>query len=310
MKNLNDHSFMASAAWTSCSVLLLSWALTASPLHAAELRIVGSKTLEPILSKWAESVAPDIKVTIATPGTSVAPKALIQGKADIAAMNREMVYEETETFIRTAGAYPSFVVIAVEAIGIYSHRENPLPGVSYADIQKIFSATGGCLKNERATTWGMLGAKGEWSNQQIVGLGQDAKSPAADFIKRAVQCRDEFHPGVKISDPTTIMDELGKNKYVVSFLNFVPDMPLKALAVKRDDGDFVPLTYANVQNRSYPLQHYLYLYFNKADKKAFDPTLARFLRAGLSREGQAQVERAGYVSLSEEMIKRQLAKIK
>ena len=171
------------------SALLLSVALACSPVQAADIRIVGSKALEPILSKWAASVSPDIKVQIATPGTSVAPKALIQGKADIAAMNREMVYEETENFIRVAGYYPSFVVIAIEAVGIYTHRDNPITGASYADIQRIFSGSGGCLKDSRVTTWGMLGVKGEWANQQIVALGQDAKSPAADFIKRTVQCR-------------------------------------------------------------------------------------------------------------------------
>lgn len=292
------------------SALLLSVALACSPVQAADIRIVGSKALEPILSKWAASVSPDIKVQIATPGTSVAPKALIQGKADIAAMNREMVYEETENFIRVAGYYPSFVVIAIEAIGIYTHPANPLNGASYADIQRIFSASGGCLKESHATTWGMLGVAGEWANQKIVGLSQDAKSPAADFIKRTVQCRDEFHPSLDIADPAAIVEAISNNKYAVSFLNYTPGLPLKALALKRSDGELVQLNAANVQNRSYPLQHYLYLYFKKNDKKTVDANLARFLKVGLSREGQAQVALAGYVPLSDDMIKRQLAKLK
>ena len=160
-----------------------AWLMSCASIHAAEIRIVGSKALEPILVKWAESV-PDIAVKISTPGTSVAPKALMQGKADIAAMNREMVYEETEKFVRVAGYYPAFVVIAIEAIGIYTHPENPITGVSYADIQKIFSATGGCLKDSHATTWSELKVGGAWASQPIAAWGQDAKSPASDFIKR------------------------------------------------------------------------------------------------------------------------------
>lgn len=310
MNSFGSKSFKASVHRAKCSVLLLSWALASTSVYAADIRIVGSKTLEPMLAKWAESVSPDIKVQIATPGTSVAPKALIQGKADIAAMNREMVYEETENFVRMAGYYPSFVVIAIEAIGIYTHRDNPIASLSYADIQRIFSASGGCLKESRVTTWGMLGVKGEWANQQIVALGQDVKSPAADFIKRTVQCRDEFHASVNIVNQAAIVEELSKNKYAVSFLNYAPDLPLKALALKRNDSDMVQLTAANVQNRSYPLQHYLYLYFKKNDKKLVDASISRFLKVGLSPEGQAQVALAGYAPLSDEMIKRQLAKLK
>ena len=105
---------------------------------------------------------------------------------------------------------------------------------------------GGCLKESRVTTWGMLGVKGEWANQQIVALGQDVKSPAADFIKRTVQCRDEFHASVNIVNQAAIVEELSKNKYAVSFLNYAPDLPLKALALKRNDSDMVQLTAANV----------------------------------------------------------------
>ena len=310
MKIVGNKLYSVATRLVSCSALLVIGALAWSSLHAAEIRIVGSKTLEPILAKWAESVAPDIKVQIATPGTSVAPKAMIQGKADIAAMNREMVYEETENFVRVAGYYPSFIVIAIEAIGIYTHRDNPMTGASYADIQRIFSASGGCLKDSRVTTWGMLGLTGGWANQQIVALGQDAKSPAADFVKRTVQCRDEFHPSVNIVNQAAIVEELSKNKYAVSFLNYAPDLPLKALALKRNEGGVVQLTAANVQNRSYPLQHYLYLYFKKNDKKVVDASISRFLKAGLSPEGQAQVALAGYVPLPDDMIKRQLAKLK
>lgn len=286
-----------------------AWLMTCGSIHAAEIRIVGSKSLEPILAKWAESV-PDIAVKISTPGTSVAPKALMQGKADIAAMNREMVYEETENFVRVAGYYPAFVVIAIEAIGIYTHRENPMTGASYADIQKIFSAKGGCLKDSHATTWADLQVGGAWSNQPIAAWGQDAKSPAADFIKRTVLCRDEFHPSVNIGDQAVIVDALKQHKYAISYLNFALDLPLKALALKRNDGDFVPLSVATIQNRTYTLQHYLYLYFNKNDKKSVEPNIARFLKVGMSRDGQAAVERAGYVSLPDDLIKRQLTKLK
>lgn len=310
MKIVQCNSYKVTTRFVRCCVLLIGGTLAWSSANAAEIRIVGSKALEPILAKWAESVAPEIKVHIATPGTSVAPKALIQGKADIAAMNREMVYEETESFIRVAGYYPSYVVIAIEAIGIYTHRDNPITGASYSDIQRIFSASGGCLKESRVTNWGMLGLKGEWEKQQIVVLGQDEKSAAADFIKRTVQCRDEFHASVGIANPAAIADELSKNKYAVSFLNYAPDRPLKALALKRSDGEVAPLTVENIQNRSYPLQHYLYLYFNKNDKKSVDASIVRFIKAGLSREGQAQVERAGYVALPDDLIKRQLTKLK
>ncbi len=75
-------------------------------------------------------------------------------------------------------------------------------------------------------------------------------------------------------------------------------------------GDYVALTPANIYNRSYRLQHFMYLYVNKTSGKPVSAAIVDFLKTGLSRDGQAAVAAAGYLPLSDELIQRQLNKLK
>jgi len=79
--------------------------------------------------------------------------------------------------------------------------------------------------------------------------------------------------------------------------------------IKKGEGSYVPLTLQNIYNRSYRLQHYLYLYVNKPKDKPISPAVLEFLKTGLAQQGQAFVTDAGYIPLSEELIQRQLGKL-
>jgi phosphate transport system substrate-binding protein len=54
----------------------------------------------------------------------------------------------------------------------------------------------------------------------------------------------------------------------------------------------------------------MFLYVNKPGGKAVSPAVMEFLKIGLSKEGQASVAEAGYVPLSDELVQRQLSKLK
>lgn len=279
---------------------------------SGEINIVGSRTLEPFLQAWAAEYkkrSPAIEVSIATPGTSVAPKALREGRAHLAAMNREMTHEEVENFVRLHGFYPTFVAVAIEAVGIYVHPQNPIKGLSYRQLESIYAAQRGCGKAERVATWGELGVGGEWKSQRIANIGQDNKSPITDFVHRSVLCRDQFGTHMTVLDEENLVNEVSRNKYAVAYTSFPAKGGLKPVALQKGQGAFVSPTVQTVRDGSYRLQHFMYLYFARPQGKRLDPKLAEFIRIGLSREGQAQVENAGYISLSDDLIKRQLGKL-
>lgn len=292
--------------------LFLSLCLAHSAYAANEIKIVGSRTLEPFLQAWAEAYkkkAPSVDVSIATPGTSVAPKALLDGRAQLGAMNREMTHEETETFVRVHGYYPTFIAVAIEAVGVYTHPDNPIQGLTFSQLESIYAANRGCGTADRTESWGALGVGGAWKDQRITMYGQDDKSPIADFIKRAVLCRGDFADNVIVTTHDNMVAELAKNKFALAYSSFPAKGAMKPVALKKGQGGFVAPTVQSVRNGSYRLQHFMYLYFTRPNGKSLDPRLADFIRTGLSAEGQAHVENAGYISLSDELIKRQLNKL-
>ena len=293
--------------------LVLALCLAQGVQAANEIKIVGSRTLEPFLQAWADAYkkkAPTVAVTIATPGTSVAPKALLAGRADLGAMNREMTHEETENFVRVHGYYPSFVTVAIEAVGVYTHPENPIQGLTFLQLESIYAADRGCGTPDRAESWGVLGVSGAWKDQRIVALGQDDKSPVADFVKRSVLCRGAFAKNIVATTHQNIVNEVSRNKFALAYSNFPTEGPLKAIALKKGMGNFVAPSVQSVRDGSYKLRHFMYLYFTRPQGKGLDPRLTEFIKTGLSPEGQAHVEKAGYISLSDELIKRQLNKLR
>jgi phosphate transport system substrate-binding protein len=67
--------------------------------------------------------------------------------------------------------------------------------------------------------------------------------------------------------------------------------------------------YENVTSGKYPLSRFLYLYINKAPGKPLDPLVKEYVKLILSKEGQEVVVKDGYLPLSPEIVKQELAKL-
>lgn len=293
------------------TVLLGSTVL--APLSMADVTTVGSSTLEPFLKQWAQiyqAKAPAAEISISSPGTSVAPKALISGKADLAAMNREMTNDESEAFIRAHGHYPTGIAVAIEAVALYVHPDNPVKGLDLKQVDAIYSAGHGCGWGEDIRNWGQLGLPAPWDKQTIMLLGHDKKSAVRDFFNKSVLCRDDFASEVEELKHEQVLAKVADTKNAIGYGRYQPDTKLKIVPLKKGSGEYVALTPANVYNKSYRLQHFMYLYVNKSNGKPVSAAIADFLKAGLSKEGQAAVAEAGYLPLSDELIQRQLNKLK
>lgn len=284
-----------------------------APFSMAGITIVGSNTLEPFLRQWAQAYqarSPDAEINISSPGTSVAPKALISGKADLAAMNREMTNDESEAFIRVHGYYPIGIAVAIEAVALYAHPENPVKGLDVRQVDAIFSASHGCGWVEDIKQWGHLGLPAPWDKQRLMLLGHDKKSAVRDFFNRSVLCRDDFVSEIEELSHEQILAKVAQTRNALAYSRYQPDTKLKLVPLKKGAGDYVEPTPANIYNKSYRLQHFMYLYINKAGGKPVPAAVADFLKTGLSQNGQAAVAAAGYIPLSDELVQRQLSKLK
>lgn len=280
--------------------------VSSSPAVAGVIS-VGSSALEPFLKQWAEKVN---GAQISSPGTSSAPKALISGKANVAAMNREMTNDESEAFIRAHGYHPTGIAVAIEAVAVYVNPSNPVKGLDFKQLDAIFSASHGCGWGENISTWGALGVGAPLDKLPIMALGHDKKSAIRDFFNKTVLCRDDFKPNIEELSHDQLLGKLEQVPNAIGYGRYQPGTKLKMVPLKKGSGGYVELTPANLYNKSYKLQHFLFLYIDNPHGKAVSADVLEFLKVGLSKEGQAAVAEAGYIPLSDDLIQRQLSKLK
>lgn len=311
-KSKKGHTVQTLPRFYTLRLIMFACLALIAQAACAEINIIGSSTLSPFLKQWAEEMKTrtGTEVNISMPGTSVAPKALVQGKADLGAMNREMTGDEAESFIRAYGYYPTAIAVAIEAVAVYVHPENPVTGLDFGQLDAIYSNGHGCGWSEEIKTWGQVGLVGPWEKQPIIPLGHDKKSAVRDFFDKSVICRGDFKAGIEELGHEALLAKVAENKNSLGYGRFVEDSKLKIVPIKKGGNDFVPLTKENIYNRSYRLQHYLYLYINKPKNKSLSPAVQEFLKIGLSTQGQNAVKDAGYLPLSPELIQRQLNKLR
>jgi phosphate transport system substrate-binding protein len=271
---------------------------------------------------------------------------LITGKADIAQMGREVLWDELQGYQRQFAAEPIELTIATGsynipgwtfALGIFVNKDNPLKQITFEQLDGVFGAqrTGGWKglewdpsvargpeKNIR--TWGQLGVTGDWADKPIHIYGYTAQFHFPDeFAKKVFGGGTKWNETIKeyvnAAKPDgnlalagdLFMADLSKDPYGIAFTGIPHATPqTKSLAVSlKPGGPFVPLTLDTVQNRTYPLTRDIYAYVHPG--KLLEPKVREFMRYILSREGQEAVMKDGkYLPLTAEAAKAQLEKLK
>ncbi|MDF4952084.1 substrate-binding domain-containing protein, partial [Vibrio parahaemolyticus] len=96
---------------------------------------VGSDTLAGMTTLWVEefkSIYPNINAQVQASGSSTAPPALTEQTAQFGPMSRPMRLREVEAFEREHGYKPTALRVAIDAIGIFVHQDNPIQGLNFS----------------------------------------------------------------------------------------------------------------------------------------------------------------------------------
>ncbi|RZJ64208.1 MAG: phosphate-binding protein, partial [Flavobacterium sp.] len=129
---------------------------------SGNLNSIGSDTLNNLMTLWAEgfkAIYPNVNVQIEGKGSSTAPPALIEGTAQLGPMSRAMKADEIDKFQKKHGYKPTEIKVAIDALAVYAHKDNPAKGLTMQQVDGIFSSTrktGG----KEITKWGELGLTG------------------------------------------------------------------------------------------------------------------------------------------------------
>ncbi len=282
---------------------------------SGNLSSVGSDTLANLMTLWTETFEkeyPNVKIQVQAAGSSTAPPALTEGVSNFGPMSRKMKDKEVEAFEARHGYKPLGIRVAVDALAIYVHKDNPLDSLTIEQVDAIFSSTRRCGYPTDITQWGDLGLEGSWGNRPIQLYGRNSVSGTYGYFKQAGLCSGDFkntvneQPGSAsvVQSVTTSLNGIGYSGvgYRTSGVRAVP--------IAEVEGDEpVTVTSETAADGSYPFTRFLYVYVNKKPDTPLEPLEREFLRLVLSKTGQEVVEKDGYVPLSTKIIERELTRI-
>jgi len=282
---------------------------------SGNLSSVGSDTLANLMTLWAEAFKKEysnVNIQIQAAGSSTAPPALTQGTSNLGPMSRPMKDEEIQAFQAKFGYKPTAVPVAIDALAVFVHKDNPIKSMTMQQVDAVFSSTRSCGANKDVSKWGDLGLSGEWAARDMQLYGRNSVSGTYGYFKEHALCKGDFKTGVNeqpgsasvVQSVSASLNGIGYSGigYVTSSVKAVP-------LSKKEGVEPVDANEANALSGKYPLSRALYIYVNKAPNKPLAPLEAEFLKMVLSKNGQEVVVKDGYIPMTPKMAEKALKDI-
>jgi phosphate transport system substrate-binding protein len=295
-----------------------------------ELNIVGADTMDELVIGWAKLYRkqyPEISVTESLTASGAGYKGLVSGEGDLGPVAREMFPGEIKAFVDKFGYEPTPIKVATGSVGslgktaasvILVDKDNPIDCLSLSQLDAIYSKTRK-LGYKEVSTWGDLGAQGEWAKRPIHLYGLKPVNGIEQYFKMvAMQGGDykdtiEWAKGKGQIHPFTVAAQDMANRpggltYAL-MANVTPNV--KVLKVSWKDGDtcYAP-TVDNVYAHKYPFSRFVYIYVNKPPGKSLDPKVKEFLNLVLSKEGQQVIaDEHVFIPLQPEVVSEERKKL-
>ncbi|MGD8109725.1 PstS family phosphate ABC transporter substrate-binding protein [Vibrio sp. TRT 17S01] len=284
------------------------------PGITGSISTVGSDTLAGMTTLWIEEfkqIYPSINGQVQASGSSTAPPALTEGTAQFGPMSRPMRNREIEAFEREQGYKPTALRIAIDAIGIFVHRDNPIEGLNFTQLDSIFSSTLRCGANHPVTTWSQLGLEYQWAKRSMQLFGRNSVSGTYGYFKTNALCGGDFKNSVNEQPGSaSVVQSVASAINTIGYSGVGYQVTgVKLLPIARHGDAYIEATQDNILSGKYPLSRYLYVYVNKHPTKPLSPIEREFIRFIYSQEGQELVAKDGYVPISAEFAAQELKKV-
>ena len=222
-----------------------------------------------------------------------------------------MKSKESEAFEAKYGYKATPIPVAIDALAVFVHKDNPIKGLDIKQVDAIFSATRQCGGHSDIITWGDAGVKGSLASQQIQLYGRNSVSGTYGYFKKKALCKGDYKNSVNeqpgsasvVQAVASSLNGIGYSGigYITSGVN--------ALSLSKDGGEAIEATPEKALSGEYPLSRYLYVYVNKKPGEPLPPLEREFIKLVLSKEGQEIVEKDGYIPVSPEVAQRELSKL-
>jgi len=183
---------------------------------------------------------------------------------------------------------------------VYVHKDNPIKGMTIAEVDAVFSSTRKCGGDKDISTWAGLGLGGAWESRAIQIYGRNSVSGTYGYFKEKALCKGDYKNSVNeqpgsasvVQSVSSSLNGIGYSGigYKTSGVKAVP-------LAKKAGAPFVEALPEFAIEGSYPLSRFLYVYVNKHPNKPLAPLEREFIKMVLSKSGQMVVIKDGYIPL-------------
>lgn len=267
---------------------------------------IGSDTLNNLMTLWAEGFKakyPNVNIQIEGKGSATAPPALIGGTSQLGPMSREMKQEEIDAFEKKFGYKPTEIKVAVDALAVFAHKDNPLKGVTLPQLDAIFSSTRKLGAPADITDWSQLGVDA-WKGRAISLFGRNSASGTYGFFKEHALGKGDFKSSVKEQPGSSaVVQGISTDEFALGYsgIGYVTS-GVRALPVGESMEALAEPTYENCLSGEYPLARFLLIYINKKPGQPLDALTTEFVKFIQSKDGQQVVVKDGYYPIPPEVI--------
>lgn len=275
---------------------------------SGNLSSIGSDSLANLMTLWAEEYKkqyPSVNIQIQAAGSSTAPPALTEGTANLGPMSRQMKDVELQAFEAKYGYKPTAVPVAVDALAVFVHKDNPIKSLDMAQIDGIFSNNRLC-GGSNIQTWGDLGLTGEWADKPIQLFGRNSVSGTYGYFKEVALCKGDFRGNVNEQPGSaSVVQSVSQSLNGIGYSGIgYKTASVKAVPLSKKGGEAFEANEANALAGKFPLARFFYVYVNKAPNKPLAPLEAEFLKMVLSQQGQQVVAKDGYIPLPAKVVEK------
>jgi len=253
---------------------------------SGRLRSVGSDSMDELMKAWEKAFKehhPKLRIFHQGKGSDTAIPLLLERRVEFGPMSRSFSDEEIVVFEERLGKTPLQIPVAIDAIAIYVHPDNPVAqsGLTTEQLRAVFGAGGA------AKTWGDLGVNGALADQPIQRYSRNVVSGTRAVFQDKVLNGGEFGeiesmPSSKLVVAGVAIDPAGIGYSSLSYRT--GDVAVAPVAA--GGGAPIPPIKGDGVDDAYPLKRELYLMVNLDPNDRTADLKREFLRFVLSQDGQ------------------------
>ena len=273
---------------------VVAWSIACTAVSSRPvIRITGSDTMVNLVQAWAEhykEARPTVSVQVSGGGSGVGIAGLIDGTLDIAAASREMKTDEHQRANARNGVEPKEFTVALDALAVYVHKDNPLDAISMEDLAEIYGEQGWIVK------WSQLGAHNlACPSDRIIRVGRQNNSGTYAYFRDVVMggTREYKMGSIDQSGSKDVVALVSRTPCAIGYSGIAfATAQVKVVKISAHKGErAITPSEETVIDRSYPIARPLYLYTAKEPAGQ----VKEFLGWVLALDGQQIVRDLGFV---------------